>query len=43
MACRLPGDIKSPNEFWDMLCREEDVVSEIPGDRWKKEEFITLT
>jgi polyketide synthase 5 len=34
MACRLPGGINSPDLFWDALLRGDDLVTEIPGDRW---------
>ena len=34
MACRLPGGIDSPQLFWDALLRGDDLVAEIPGDRW---------
>ena len=34
MACRLPGGINSPDLFWDALLRGEDLVTEIPADRW---------
>ena len=34
MACRLPGGINSPDLFWDALLRGDDMVVEIPADRW---------
>ncbi len=34
MACRLPGGINSPDRFWQALLRGEDLVTEIPADRW---------
>jgi acyl transferase domain-containing protein len=34
MACRLPGDIDSPEKLWDALMRGDDLVSEVPADRW---------
>jgi polyketide synthase 5 len=34
MACRLPGGINSPDLFWEALLRGDDLVKEIPGDRW---------
>jgi len=39
MACRLPGGINSPDLFWDALLRGDDLVTEIPDDRWSAEEF----
>ncbi|MCC5578825.1 SDR family NAD(P)-dependent oxidoreductase [Microtetraspora sp. AC03309] len=37
MACRLPG-ARSPEELWELLCRGENAVSEIPSDRFPVEE-----
>jgi polyketide synthase 5 len=34
MACRLPGDINSPDLLWQALLRGDDLVTEIPADRW---------
>ncbi|MFN3005340.1 sulfolipid-1 biosynthesis phthioceranic/hydroxyphthioceranic acid synthase [Mycolicibacterium wolinskyi] len=34
MACRLPGDIDSPERLWEALVRGDDLVTEIPADRW---------
>ena len=34
MACRLPGGINSPDLLWDALLRGDDLVTEIPADRW---------
>lgn len=34
MSCRLPGGIKSPDDFWQLLCHREDAISDIPSDRW---------
>ncbi|ORW34944.1 polyketide synthase, partial [Mycobacterium palustre] len=34
MACRLPGGIDSPDLFWEALLRGDDLVREIPADRW---------
>ena len=38
MACRLPGGIDSPRKLWEALLRGEDLVTEIPRDRWDAEE-----
>ncbi|MEU7984842.1 type I polyketide synthase [Streptosporangium canum] len=37
MACRLPG-ARSPEELWELLCRGENTISEIPPDRFPVEE-----
>src|ERR1700730_10134130 len=34
MACRLRGGINSPDLFWEALLRGDDLVKEIPADRW---------
>jgi acyl transferase domain-containing protein len=33
MGLRLPGSLRSPEDYWDFLCREGNAVTEIPGDR----------
>ena len=38
MACRLPGGIDSPEKLWEALLRGDDLVTEIPSDRWDAEE-----
>ncbi|MEV4750087.1 type I polyketide synthase [Streptosporangium sp. NPDC049248] len=37
MACRLPG-ANSPEELWELLCRSENTISEIPSGRFPVEE-----
>nr|WP_255503193.1 type I polyketide synthase [Mycolicibacterium sp. CR10] len=39
MACRLPGGIDSPEQLWEALLRGDDLVTEIPSDRWDAEEY----
>jgi polyketide synthase 5 len=39
MACRLPGGIDSPERLWDALLRGDDLVTEIPADRWDADEY----
>jgi acyl transferase domain-containing protein/acyl carrier protein len=38
MGCRLPGGIDSPDAFWQALLRGDDLVTEIPADRWDVDE-----
>ena len=39
MACRLPGGIDSPDLLWEALVRGDDLVTEIPHDRWDPDEY----
>lgn len=39
MACRLPGGIESPDQLWEALLRGDDMVTEIPPDRWDADEY----
>lgn len=44
MACRLPGNINTPEEFWSALVdQREDIMSAIPNDRWDHESFYRPT
>ena len=37
MACRFPGLANSPEAFWNVLSRGQDVVTEIDESRWSKD------
>ena len=39
MACRLPGGIDCPDRLWESLRRGDDLVTEIPPDRWDADEY----
>ncbi|XP_022090003.1 highly reducing polyketide synthase azaB-like [Acanthaster planci] len=39
IGCRMPGGVNSPKEFWDALVRGDDMISEVPPDRWSLESF----
>jgi len=39
MACRLPGGIESPDQLWAALLRGDDMVTEVPADRWDADEY----
>ncbi|OJZ75779.1 polyketide synthase [Mycobacterium paraffinicum] len=39
MACRLPGGIDSPERLWEALLRGDDLVTEVPPDRWDADEY----
>lgn len=34
MACRLPGNVTSPEEYHDLLARGIDATTEVPKHRW---------
>ena len=38
MSCRIAGS-KNPEEFWQMLDEERDMVSEIPKERWDWQDY----
>ncbi len=40
MAFRFPGDLSDPEALWERLCRGDDLVGEIPPDRWGKEAYF---
>ncbi|KAM3509785.1 hypothetical protein MY11210_006188 [Beauveria gryllotalpidicola] len=39
MACRLPGGIATPEDFWQLLQRGGDIVSDVPKSRWDADEL----
>jgi polyketide synthase 5 len=39
MACRLPGGIDSPELLWEALLRGDDLITEVPRDRWDADEY----
>lgn len=39
MACRLPGGIDSPQALWEALLEGQDMVTEIPRERWDSDEY----
>jgi acyl transferase domain-containing protein len=34
MGCRFPGDISTPQEFWELLSSGKDTTTTIPETRW---------
>ncbi|WP_085487475.1 type I polyketide synthase [Paraburkholderia susongensis] len=34
MACRFPGGVTGPEDFWQLLCDERDAVTVVPPDRF---------
>lgn len=39
MACRFPGGVSSPEDFWQLLRNGVDTASDIPSDRWDVDTF----
>jgi len=39
LACHLPGDLDSPEQFWNALIDGKDLIIQIPEDRWNADEF----
>jgi acyl transferase domain-containing protein/acyl carrier protein len=39
MGCRLPGGIDSADALWESLLRGEDLVTEVPLERWDADEY----
>ncbi|MGO9151586.1 sulfolipid-1 biosynthesis phthioceranic/hydroxyphthioceranic acid synthase [Mycobacterium sp.] len=39
MGCRLPGGIDSPQRLWEALLRGDDLITEVPADRWDADEY----
>jgi len=39
MACRLPGSVASPEEFWRLLSSGQDATSELTSDRFDVDAF----
>ena len=34
MACRLPGGVVTPEDFWQLLQSGDDTTTDVPKDRW---------
>ncbi|KAH8671519.1 beta-ketoacyl synthase domain-containing protein [Xylariales sp. PMI_506] len=39
MACRLPGNVASPSEFWELCARARSGFSAVPQERFNHEAF----
>lgn len=39
MACRLPGDVSTPDDFWKLLTKCRSGWSTIPKDRFNQEAY----
>lgn len=41
MSCRFPGGANSPEEFWNILEKGVDTVTEVPKSRWNIDDFYS--
>jgi acyl transferase domain-containing protein/acyl carrier protein len=39
LGCRFPGGVKSPAEYWKLLCGAVDAITEVPYYRWNVDDF----
>ena len=39
LGCRFPGGGDDPEKFWSLLRDGTDCISEVPGDRWKVDDY----
>jgi len=39
MSCRFPGGANNPDEFWDVLYSNSNVIGEIGNDRWNTDYY----
>lgn len=39
IGCRFPGGAHSPASFWELLCRGEDAIIDVPPERWDWRRF----
>ncbi|WP_394836501.1 SDR family NAD(P)-dependent oxidoreductase [Pendulispora rubella] len=40
IACRLPGGVRSPEEFWSLLCDKRHGIREVPAERWNVDAYF---
>lgn len=39
MACRYPGDVNTPEQFWDLLISEKEGIEDVPASRWNINDY----
>lgn len=39
MACRLPGGVATPRDFWALLEQDGDAIVDVPADRWEADDL----
>jgi hypothetical protein len=40
MACRMPGDAETPEEFWKVLMSGRDAIEPVPPERWSAASYV---
>ncbi|MEI8402044.1 MAG: type I polyketide synthase, partial [Alcaligenaceae bacterium] len=41
LGCRFPGDIASPEDFWELLSSGKDTIATIPESRWDGQAYYS--
>ncbi|MDT5177482.1 MAG: hypothetical protein QOJ95_1680 [Mycobacterium sp.] len=39
IGCRLPGDVTSPEGYWNLLCSKTDATRDVPETRWNAAKY----
>ena len=39
IGCRLPGGVRGPDSFWQLLCEGKQAITEVPPSRWDVDAF----
>jgi myxalamid-type polyketide synthase MxaB len=39
MACRYPGNVNTPDQFWNLLISEHEGLEEVPASRWNIDDY----
>ena len=40
VGCRFPGQVNSPQAFWELLSHGIDAITEIPANRWNVDDYF---
>ncbi len=40
MGCRFPGQVDSPDTFWELLRNGKDAIAPIPPNRWRVADYL---
>jgi acyl transferase domain-containing protein len=41
IGCRFPGNVDSPEAFWQLLQEGRDAITEVPSDRWNIDAYYS--